>query len=256
MKTPILLFFAFSMQFVSCGSSPLPGSYQVKFPERPPFWAEILGENQWRLDYYDSGGNFRQVEITGNAGVSIDILQEWPSAVLAWPCWPEKALAAGLFYPAGAIFPLDCKGKSIVLSWEAGADAYFYRELDKAQSLNTGTNRKPEFFDWKRFRSLLRETVPEELKADPWLADWKDIAERTVRSGFRQSYIRAEARTSTVITIPHSGPWLFASPFRPPEAWLEDEEVNLLLSPRPETLVCPGGRLSVSEYTWIWIPFP
>ena len=274
MKTPLLLLAIHCLALVSCGPSPIPASYRIQFPRLPVYRTELLGKNCWRLEYYDSSGNFRQKEVPGNSTkVEIDILQKWPNAVLAWPYWPEPsigqgaaienmhgtppgALAAGLFFPAGAVFPLDAAGETIILSWEAGVEAFFYRELDKAQGYNTGTNRAPEYFDWKRFRTLIRENEDSELRHDPWLADWKDIAERTVRSGFRQSYVRKEARTGMEITVPHRGPWLSASPFRPPHFWELDENVTLFLSARPEVYVCPGGRLSVSSLMLLWVPFP
>ena len=271
MKTLLYLCAVFAV--LSCGPSPLQEKYQVQLPPSPAFRAELLGEPLWRLEWYDPAGNLRQREMAGSTNFvggsgasgsgsagsggsgSISILAEWPSAVLAWPYWPDKELAPGLFCPAGAIFPLDVSGDRIILSWEAGAEGYFYRELDKARGLNT-TNRVPEFFDWKRFRTLLRKEAPDEIRLDPWLADWKSIAERTVRSGFRSSYVRADTRTDMDIIIPHAGPWLGASPFRPAESWGAGEEISLLLTPRPEIFVCPGGMLSVSAYTWLWTPFP
>ncbi|MCL1928603.1 MAG: hypothetical protein FWG07_07410 [Treponema sp.] len=255
MNPSFISFFAIVITLVSCGLPPIPETYQVAFPPLPIAHAELLGECQWKLEYYDSAGNFRQKEVT-TASAEIGLLQEWPNAILAWPYWPEKSLAAGLFYPAGAIFPLDVTGETIILSWEAGAEAYFYRELDKAQELNTGTNRAPMYFDWKRFRSLLQENSNSELRLDPWLADWKYVAERTVSSGFRQSYIRAEVRTGVEISVPHDGPWLTASPFRQPLFWKEGENQILFLSPRSEIFVCPGGRLSISSQMLLWIPFP
>jgi hypothetical protein len=222
----------------------------------------VLGENFWRLEWYDSGGKLRQTEAAGTGAVcNIGILAEWPSAVLAWPYWPEKGLAPGLFYPAGAIFPFDIaegsgvSGDTIVLSWEAGAEAYFYRELDKVRD-HTAANRAPEFFDWKRFRTFLREEAPDEIRLDPWLADWKAIAERTVNAGFRSSYLRAETRIETDIIIPHDGPWLGASPFRPVEFWEKNQIVSLPLSSRPEIFVCSGGMISTSIHAWLWTSFP
>ena len=253
MKT--LIYFLLAALWMSCGPSPLPESYRIKLPASPALRAELLGDCRWRLEWDDSGGRLCHTEIAAaNGSGGINILAEWPSAILAWPYWPEKGLAAGLFYPAGAIFPFDLSGDTIILSWEAGVEAYFYRELDKARSLNT-TNRIPEFFDWKRFRTLLKGDAPEEIRSDPWLADWKSIAERTVNSGFRSSYIRAETRTETAVIIPHSGPWLGASPFITPEFWGEGEEIFLLLSPRPKIFICPGGLFNVSAQTWLWTAF-
>ena len=266
MKTSFFLSLAFVLALISCGPPPIPKTYLIKFPHSPAVRTELLGKSQWKLEYYDSKGNFCQKDIT-TGSAEISLLQEWPSAILAWPYWPEQSaearqgnapvisLAAGLFYPAGAIFPLDAAGETIFLSWEAGAEAYFYREMDKAQELNTGTNRAPMYFDWKRFRSLLKENNYPELREDLWLADWKDIAERTVRSGFRQSYVRPEVRTGTEIVIPHNGPWLAPSPFRQPLFWEEGTRQLLFLSPRPEIFICPGGRLSISSQILLWTPF-
>ena len=258
MKTQFFSFFAVIAAVVSCGPKPVPELYHVRFPQSPELRAELLGECHWRLEYRDTKGNFRQKEVSpaGFSGTEIGLLKEWPNAVLAWPYWPEKNLAPGHFYPAGAIFPLDAAGETITLSWEAGAQAFFFRELENAQELNDGTNRLPMYFDWMRFRTLLREHDNAQLRDDPWLADWKDIAERTVRSGFRQSYVRKETRTGTEIIVPHSGPWLSASPFRPPLFWEIGEEVTLPLSARPEVYVCPGGKLSISSQMQLWIPFP
>lgn len=239
---------------VSCGPKPIPGSYQLQFPPQPELRPELLGSCQWRVEYRGTEGGYRQITVTGSTQISV--LQEWPTAVLAWPFWPELSLAAGHFNPAGAIFPHDAAGDTISLSWEAGAEAVFYRELENAQGLNEGTNRLPAYFDWRRFRTLIRENGFAALDGDPWLADWKDIAEKTVRSGFRQSYIRKEDRTDGTITIPCDGPWLSASPFKPPEFWAAGGEQTLSLSPRAEVWVCPGGKLSVSSNTWLWVPFP
>jgi hypothetical protein len=257
MKPTTLFLIILCLPFVSCEPSPMPEAYRVQFSPSLSLRMELLGEPHWRLEYYDSKGNFCQKEVAKNevANMALSLAQEWPGAILAWPYWPEKALAAGVFCPAGALFPLDISGDKIILSWEAGVEAYFYRELEKAQALNTGTNRMPAFFDWKRFRSLLRENSSEELRLDPWLADWKDIAEKTVRSGFRQSYVKTAARATINVIIPHNGPWLAASPFRLPQYWEENEEVSLLIPARPEIFVCPGGRLSVSENACIWVPY-
>jgi hypothetical protein len=259
MKASFFLLFTFISMIISwtisCGSKPIPGLYTMQFPSSPNLRMELLSESHWMLEYYDSKGNFRQKEAAPGSLTKIDILMEWPSALLAWPYWPEKSLSIGHFYPAGALFPLDASGDTIILSWKAGAEAYFFREMEKAQELNSGTNRVPMYFDWKRFRALLRGHDNPELRNDPWLADWKDIAQKTVRSGFRQSYIQTEKRTSTDIIIPHDGPWLSASPFRPPEFWETNDMVSLLLSPRPELLVCPGGKLNASSKIRLWVPY-
>ncbi|MDR0475627.1 MAG: hypothetical protein LBH43_18385 [Treponema sp.] len=40
-----------------------------------------------------------------------------------------------------------------------------------------GTPRIPWYFDWPRFRELMDSSdIPEEVRLDPWTADWKTIA--------------------------------------------------------------------------------
>jgi hypothetical protein len=248
------LFFLFAAIIglpVSCGLSPLRDQFRAELPAAPSRWTELLGEPHWRLEWYDSAGNLRSAELAGQS-VAVDTLTQWPNAVLAWPYWPEKGLAAGMFYPAGALYPFDVRGESIVLSWAGGVDAYFYREMDKVRSLNP-SNRTPEYFDWKRFRALLGgETLGDDLRADLWLADWKDIAEKTVRSGFRTSLVKAEKRIAVGIELPRDGPWIWSSPFRYPLLGEKDETVLLPLGRRPEFLVCPEGMLCVSQNNRLW----
>ena len=259
MKPPLfylttLLGLVISFGLAACGPSLLPERYQIQLPPLPLTCMEVLGQPRWRLEWYDSRGRLQHREVTAN-NAEIGILLEWPSAVLAWPYWPEKRLSAGYFYPAGAIYPLDSSGDTIILSWRAGPEAYFYRELDNVRSQNP-SNRFPEYFDWKRFRTVLREDAPEDLRADPWLADWKNIAESTVRSGFRSTLLRADTRTDTEVSIPHAGPWFGASVFSPIRLWEEGALIMLPLSSRPEVLVCPGGILTISELNRLWMPFP
>jgi hypothetical protein len=246
---------------LSCGHGPLREQIRVVFPVIPALWKEILGEPHWRLEWYDTAGIGQCAEIPAPAAAvttpptaTVDILVHWPNAVLAWPYWPGKGVSAGLFRPAGAIYPLDARGEKITLTWRAGIDAHFYRELDKVRPLNA-SNRAPEYFDWKHFRAALWQTAPEDLQADPWLADWQDIAEKTVKSGFRQSLLKAETRKNTVIALPHDGPWLFASIFKPPQQWRSESAVTLPVGKHPEILACPGGFLSVTQKDRLWQPF-
>jgi len=247
MKPSICLFLAVIGLSVSCGSDPLPEQFRVLFPAIPSSWTMLLGEPRWYLEWYDPGGKLQSAEFSGE----IAVLTQWPSAVLAWPYWPDKLLAPRMFYPAGAIFPFDVRGGTIVLSWPGGVDAFFYREMDKARPLNK-SNRTPEFFDWQRFHALLWEEAPEDLRADPWLANWKDIAEKTVSSGFRKSLLKAEKRVVTGTTLPHDGPWIWSSPFRSPESGKKGEEIPLSLGSRPEYLVCSGGVLCILYNNQVW----
>jgi hypothetical protein len=260
MRPSFCLFLAVIGLSVSCGPSPLQEQFWVVLPAAPLLWTELLGEPCWHLEWYDPAGKLQSAEfagrrasgaIAGGAAREIAVLAQWPSAVLAWPYWPEKALAPHMFYPAGAIYPFDVRGESIVLSWPGGVDAYFYRELDKVRSLNK-SNRTPEFFDWKRFHALLWEEAPEDLRADPWLANWKDIAEKTVNSGFRKSLLKAEKRIVVGTTLPHDGPWIWSSPFKPSKSGKKGEEIPLSLGSRPEYLACPGGVLCILHHNQVW----
>jgi hypothetical protein len=235
---------------LSCGDNPLPDSYTVVLP--PGSWPEFLGEPRWRLEWYDPEGAIRSMDLDGKSA-RISVLIQWPNPVIAWPHWPEKELFPGLFHPAGALYPFDVQDTAIVLSWRGGVDAAFYRELAEARSLpGADSRRDPRYFNWPRFRSLVREEVPEALRTNPWLADWKGIAEKTVLSGFRKSMVREESRTVMGILIPHDGPWAGASPFAAPADWTAGQEVFLPLSSRPELFVCPGGLFFLSTGAQLW----
>jgi hypothetical protein len=117
--------------------------------------------------------------------------------------------------PAGAIAPFDVEGGSLTLSWEAGAEAYFYRALAAAyKAAGLSSSSRPERFDWPRFRLLMASAaVPKELREDPWLTDWKAAAEQTARSGFDRRRIRARSSKMLTVKIPWPGPWTGSSPF-------------------------------------------
>ncbi|MDR2314555.1 MAG: hypothetical protein LBE02_08495 [Spirochaetaceae bacterium] len=238
--------------FFSCGMD-TDKSLSLHFPPIPA--AKVFGEPHWRLEWYDPGGRLRQEEISGPDPGEIRVLYQWPSPLTAWPHWPERGIPPGLYCPAGALYPFDVSEGGIYLSWQAGVEANFYRELALARSLpGADSRRRPQYFDWPRFRSLLREEV-EELREDPWLADWKDIAEKTALSGFRKSLVKAAPRTPVEIRIPSGGPWFSASPFREQESWEEGQMAVLNLSSWPEIYLCSQGILHLSPEIQLWEPF-
>jgi hypothetical protein len=205
--------------------------------------------------WYDPGGKLRQKVVYGTDPIEIRVLYQWPSPLIAWPYWPERGVSPGLYRPAGALYPFDVSEDRIFLSWRAGAEANFYRELTLARSLPGADPRRiPQYFDWPRFRSLLREEA-EELRDDPWLADWKNIAEKTVLSGFRKSLVKAAPRTPVELRIPCEGPWFSASPFREQEFWEEGYRAVLALSSGPEIYLCSRGILHLSSELQLWEPF-
>ncbi|MDR0447600.1 MAG: hypothetical protein LBH07_02920, partial [Treponema sp.] len=96
---------------------------------------------------------------------------------------------------------------------------------------------------------------PPELRTDLWLADWKGIAESTVKSGFRKTLVKTEKRTKVQIIIPFDGPWLGPSPFSQALFLEKDEEVTFLLPSRPEILACSKGILKLTASNSLWRPF-
>jgi hypothetical protein len=179
--------------------------------------------------------------------------------------------------PAGAVFPYDAAGSHIRLSWEAGVEAAFYLDLaaaaeragwggaatDGDSSGETGDGvsamphplRHPRYFDWPRFRDLLRgDAIPPEIRADPWCADWRSIAARTVQSGFDRRRIKPVEREPLKVTIPGEGPWIGNSPFAEIQHWEAGETVELEAADAVEFRVSPQGLLRYRKGVWIWIP--
>ncbi|MDR2553746.1 MAG: hypothetical protein LBD31_11365 [Treponema sp.] len=255
MKTPVFFAALLCGILISCGDSPLRDRYLVLLPSLPPPQRDLLGNPWWRLEWYDSEGNRRFMEIRGTEA-EVSVFSRWPNPVLARPFWPGRDLPPGFFYPAGGIFPFDVSGGTLALSWKAGPEAVFYEELAEAQSLpGADPHRHPQFFDWPRFRRLLRQEGPEALRTDPWLADWKDAAVKTALSGFKKSMVKAERRIPVAVEIPGGGPWLELSPFAEAAFWETGTEVSLALSARPVRYVSPGGILTLSIHGRVWRPF-
>jgi hypothetical protein len=203
----------------------------------------------------DSGGQWRQEYIPQAAGdtlISIETGETWASAILAWPSWPGSGLEKGVFRPAGAIAPFDCSGDRVMLSWQGGIDAFFYRELAR---LGWGGSRSPERFDWPRFRELFSGEGPlsPEVCANPWLVDWTDVAKKTTASGFDRRRLVSAYTGSITVLVPASGPWAASSPF----VSLSDEAVwELKTAPWVDTLVSPQGTARLSLSGFMWIPCP
>ena len=238
--------------FTACESGPILSSYRLVLPELPVHWKEILGEPHWRLEWIGGEGFWLEWEGAGQPP-ELSPIQEWTSPVLAWPFWPAWDLPPGLMRPAGALFPWDVSGGKLLSSWKGGADAVFWKELALAErSTAAAAGRLPWYFDWPRFRELLRDgNVPEPVRRDPWLADWKYIAERTVRSGFDRR--RIVSRTFTGLSIPGlGGRWIGSSPFALPLDAPTEGPLVLSVSAAADTWVSPGGVLKCSSSGWVW----
>jgi hypothetical protein len=243
--------------FFSCESSILPPSYRVILPELPPQWREILGECRWRVEWVGPSGLKESADYAGPGPLELELLHAWPNPVLAWPCWPGKNLPGGMFRPAGALYPLDIRGRDIALSWEAGPEALFYLELEQAWTESPGAPelRRPHYFDWARLRNYLREEASPALRADPWLVNWKTAARGAVQSGFRTTLVKAEAGTAGSVIVPANGPWTGASPFAGPFPWTAGEVLNMDLKAGAEIFVSPGGIFMVSHEGQLWSPW-
>jgi hypothetical protein len=281
MKTNFLVFAACAgFLLYGCGEGMGDSRYVLDLPEIPWTW-ELLGNPHWRIDWLNVDGRKETMTVTVGDAVSgrrveIDLPQTWVSAVSALPFWPEKGIIPGIFRPAGAIFPFDVSGKSLVLSWQGGVDATLYWEFAAFSRENTSSpedelpgevgyednNDSPETemeraavprfpwnFNWPRFRQLFDDpSLNAEVRADPWLADWHSIAEKIVRSGFDKRRLVPEPRSSLQIPVGH-GPWIGTSPFATP--LLFEATPVFPVRAAADTWVSAEGILRCNAEAWI-----
>jgi hypothetical protein len=194
--------------------------YALTLPELPPVWDVFPGPPHWKIEWLDPDGAPQTAEIRSDERLDVALPHTWASAVTAWPYWPELSVHPGIFKPAGALFPLDVSGDSLLLSWKGGIDAILYRELGTASTVtpaaNTGVPRLPWHFNWPRFRELYDDpTVNADFRGDPWLADWPGIAARIWQSGFDKRRLVPYARQEVQVPV-GPGPWIGVSPFAAP----------------------------------------
>lgn len=240
--------------FFFCGcANPINYSrYTVILPEIPPDWEAVLGQPLWQIEWVDANGNWRKIKAQENESFYLEICGTKMNPVIAYPYWPGKNLHPKLFYPAGAIFPLDTQNDTIHLDWKAGIDAQLYVNLS---GFNHEGSRRPEQFDWQRFRSLLRtELGNEEIKANPWIVDWKAAAQKIAQSGFRTSYLTAKKYTEITLSIPESTLWISSSPFEDGKNWEAGEKVVLKAADSPSRYVSAKGTIVFTNKTWDFFP--
>lgn len=239
-----------------CSESPVRSSYRPAFPVIPPEWYDILGEPYWRVEWLGESGVWREWEGAPESGPpEISLPAEWTTPVLAWPFWPARNLPPGIMRPSGALFPWDSDGEKLALSWKGGVPALFWKELVQAdRSAPDASGRLPWNFDWPRFAELLESgSIPESVRENPWLADWREIGRKTVRSGFDRR--RIVPRESSGITIPGmDGLWINSSPFAAPVAAREDGSLLVNAGDIADTWVSAGGVLKCSASGWVWMP--
>jgi hypothetical protein len=267
----LLLVFCAELFLHSCGESPVDSRYSVELPQIPRGWETLLGSPYWRIEWLNDQGRKETKIVRGNSGPEIFLPPTLASAVSAFPFWPDRGIGPNIFRPAGAIFPFDASGKTLVLSWQGGVDANLFWELAQAyQGAQEETVppaaqtveqhaiswravlRLPWNFNWPRFRRLFDDPgLNAEIRADPWLADWHSIAEKIVKSGFDKRRLVPEARSSLEVPV-HCGPWVGTSPFAPP-LFFETTPVFSVRS-SPDTWVSAEGILRCTAQTWILLP--
>ncbi|MDR0710383.1 MAG: hypothetical protein LBF77_09985 [Spirochaetaceae bacterium] len=267
----LYVLFLAGILLASCAEPVIVPAYRVSFPEPPAVWTEALGPPSWELYWVDSRGALQSARHPEGGGPRVELAQNRATPLLARPFWPEVLPAGrqtdgqipiGVMKSAGAVFPFDADGGIIRLSWEGGVSAGFYLALARARlALGDGTTggvspadkRRPEWFDWPRFRALLgNDGLPEEVREDPWLVDWDAVAAKTVESGWNSRRIRAVERTPFTVTIPADGPWFGTSPFAPARSWKAGDRVEIPAREIPEFLLSPDGYLQYTKSDYIW----
>jgi hypothetical protein len=264
-------FFLFFLALGACDGGAIRGEYVLDFPALPAAWQEMLGNAHWRLIWTDDQGVTQTMETDGEAAISV--VSEWATAALAFPYWPGRGVLPGEMRPAGAIFPFDVQGDRLQLSWRAGAEAWFYRELAAARNAalaEAGADgdaaavkaaldkRRPEYFDWPRFRSLMdSDAIPAAVREDPWKADWRDVAIRTVQSGFDRRRVTGQAAAELLVSgsALGSGPFAGPSPFARPLLPEPGLGYRFSVTDRSDTYVSAAGTLRVSGTNWIYYSF-
>jgi hypothetical protein len=259
----------------ACAGPVLPDRYGIVLPALPEHWSAALGAPEWRLTWIGPEGRTEtRVVPAGSAPPDLTVPPGRPGMALAWPAWPERDLPAGRMRPAGAIFPYDAAGDAtgsagkIRLSWEAGPEAWLFLLMaaqtapaaDSAADTANATAVIPAKnrawnFNWPRFRELLASgDIPAAIRADPWRADWRSIAKKTLESGFDRRRIKVpDGLTPLSVVIPGPGPWFGTSPFAPAQAWTAGETVALEAGETAETLISPSGQIRYRAGVWMWI---
>ena len=255
LKTILAIAVVFSI--AACRDNPIQSYYQPVLPELPIHWKDIPGDPHWRIQWIGENGNWEEdIVPPGKALPRLNLVQEWATPLISWPFWPELNLLPGMMRPCGALFPWDSYGDKLMLGWEGGVIACFWKELatsDRPTPASAG--RIPWYFDWPRFRELLSsDNIPVPVRHDLWLPDWKNIAEKTVQSGFDRR--RIVSRIFTEISVPgFGGRWIGSSPFAPVIEADNEDSLNIKVSGNTDTWISAEGILKCSSSGWIFIAY-
>jgi hypothetical protein len=247
----LTIVFVLTLQLACCGDLS-PSKYVLKLPNPPEIWVSLLGEPCWRVEWFAPNGQKQTADLQSAGNFEVELPVTWTNPVIAWPYWPAYNLNPGLFMPAGALFPFDIEENTLKLSWEAGADVVFYMELALACANEQKPSKTPVNFDWPRFRGLFHdETLGNEVRKDPWLVNWRSVAEKTVSSSFDKRRLVPEKTESMNLPVP-SGPWYGTSPFAKPLLFDDKADVTFKTRPGINLWVSADGILRVNGKTWVF----
>lgn len=237
---------------VSCSFDPGVSKRPVRLPSVPGSWLAVLGEPAWLLRWYGPDGSERSAFVRGAGSPVLELPDAVSSPVLAYPCWPDSGVEAGLARPAGAIVPFDQRDGMIVLTWKGGVSALFYREL-----LHAGgpSDRLPERFDWPRFSALLdSESIQPSAREDPWRVDWRTVAIRTRVSGFDSRRIVPRVVVPIRLAAPFPGPWVRTSPFLSEPVESNSGFLDAEAAEAPDAFLSSEGVLKFVQDASAWFP--
>lgn len=238
-----------ALQLACCGDR-FPSGYKLEFPRAPEPWVSLLGEPHWRVEWFSPGGSRLTADVPPGGSLEIELPVTWTNPVTAWPYWPGLNLFEGAFRPAGALFPWELGGSCLRLNWEAGPDTVFYWELARAGG--TDDSKNPANFDWPRFRGLFKSgEIDRAVSRDPWLVDWRSVAEKTAGGNFDRRRLVPQA--ADLVSIPvSSGPWYGASPFAEPLLFEEGQAPVFPVRPGLNVWICREGVLRVYGEVWVF----
>jgi hypothetical protein len=140
-------------------------------------------------------------------------------------------------------------------------DAVLYWELARSVApARVTVPRLPQNFNWPRFRELFTEKggINEEVRINPWLADWPAIAAKIAASGFDKRRLVPEKRGELLVPL-GPGPWAGTSPFAEPLCFDETPvfpvKKTVGMNLPVDTWVSAQGLLRCSGETWILLPW-
>jgi hypothetical protein len=240
------------LQLASCGTRNS-FVFTLELPETPQVWVHLLGEPHWRIEWFDPDEQKQLKDILPGIVPEIEIPVGWTNPVTAYPWWPEYNLAPGLFKPAGALFPYDISSNRMRLTWEAGIDTVFYFELAYANSQDI--KKIPANFDWIRFRELLgSDVLSEEVCKDPWLVNWRFVAEKTISGNFDRRRIVPQVTEPVKIQLP-ARCWYTTSPFSEPLVFNGDELLVFMANSGINVWISGEGILRCNGKITFFTPF-